>query len=183
MANSREIVLILVGEAWEASAAMLKIISAAIFLSALFPLHSEMNKAIGHSRYFLVMEVAKKSIQVAFIVIGIFYGITGLLWALVFASFTDYVFSASSSVKFLGYTWKDQVQDIAPSALIAVAAVLLASLVDAQLDGYSDILALLVKGGLVTAVFLCAVLVFYKVFPEVTQMLRTAVRDHALRLG
>lgn len=183
MANSREIVLILVGEAWEASAAMLKIISAAIFLNSLFPLHSEMNKAIGHSRYFLAMEVTKKSIQVAAIVIGLWFGITGLLWALVLTSVTDYVISASSSVKYLGYTWKDQGRDIVPSAFVTVAAVLLAALVDVHLGVYSSVLALLIKGSLVTAVFVFAILVFYKAFPEVIEKLRTAVRDHALRVS
>ena len=183
MANSREIVFILVGEAWEPSAAMLKIISAAIFLNSLFPLHTEMNKAIGYTRYFLAMEVTKKSILVGAIVMGTCFGITGLLWAVVFTSLSDYALSASSSAKYLGYTWRDQARDLVPSVLVTVAAVLLAAYTDAHLAGCTHASALLVKGGLVTAVFLFAILMFSRVFPEVTKSIRNAAREHIVRLG
>lgn len=121
--TAHEIVLILVGDAWSGSVPMLEILAFAAFFNVTFPLHSEANKAIGESRWFFWIEVAKKTALVGLVVLGIMQGVTWLLWALVASSVLDYLLSATTSVRYLGYTWRQQAFDIAPGMTLAGTAI------------------------------------------------------------
>lgn len=113
--NSREIVLILVGEQWAPSIPYLKIICIG---SIMFPLHSlnlTMLNAKGRSDLYLKLEILKKILIVPVIIIGIRFGIIGLLWGMVFNSFFAYFVNSMFSAKLINYPATEQLLDIAPT--------------------------------------------------------------------
>lgn len=149
-----EIILILIGEAWIQSVPMLEILGLASFFNILFPLHSEANKAIGESRWFLRIEIAKKTVLVALVCSGVYLGIDWLLWLMLFASLTDYGLSAMSSVRFLGYSWREQAADIMPALLVTGLAILAAKLASSALpDSVWLIFSGSLKGAVIVSVF------------------------------
>lgn len=163
-----EIILILVGPAWVDAVPMLQVLGLAAFFNVTFPLHSEANKAIGNSRWFFWAEVAKKSLLVLIVVIGIMAGLIWLLWGLVFASLLDYLLSAMSSVRFLGYSWRQQLVDIGPAFCLSILSMLLLQTVIQPWLSEIVVLALLAKIATIVALFCVAVLVFGRsLFPEV----------------
>ena len=178
---AREIVLILVGETWSASIPMLQTLSLAAFFGVTFPLHSEANKAIGASRWFFWIEVAKKTFLVALIGFGINLGLTWLLWALVISSFVDYLLSATSSARFLGYSWRAQIADLAPALGLTIIAIGLAELATNAFNDPGLWGGLVVQGGIVLVVFAGGIALFgARSFPEVHAQW-TELRSRTLR--
>jgi len=165
--SAREIVLILVGPAWMDAVPMLQVLGLAAFFNITFPLHSEANKAIGKSQWFFWVEVSKKTVFVLMVVIGIMTGVTWLLWALVVASILDYLLSALSSVRFLGYSWQQQLVDIGPSLVLALFSILLIQTVMLPWLPETLVLALLAKITAILVLFCLAVIgVGTRLFPE-----------------
>lgn len=175
---AEEIVLILFGQAWADAAPMLQVLALASFFKIVFPLHSEANKAIGASRWFFWIEVVKKTILVILICCGIYFGITWLLWALVLSSVADYALSAMSSVRFIGYSWGAQFRDLGPALGMTALAIGLAEAGAQTMTDPGALMGLLMKGGIVSAIFAAGVVVIgSRAFPEVHAVLaRLATR-------
>lgn len=115
--NSREIVLILIGEKWSKTIDYLKIICIS---GAFYPLHAinlNMLKALGRSDLFLRLEIIKKIMVVPVIIVAIQFGMIALIWGLVINSFAAYIINSMYSAKLLQYSTLDQLKDIAPTFL------------------------------------------------------------------
>lgn len=165
---ANELVLILVGDTWMQSVPMLQILGFAAFFKVIFPLHSEANKAIGESRWFFWVEVSKNTLLIVMIAIGILNGLTWLLWLIVLSSVMDYMLSATSSVRYLGYSWRQQAVDVGPALGLTVAAILAAQFGAEFLTGSGLFLGLVTKGSIILTVFGIAIpLVGSRAFPEV----------------
>lgn len=164
-----EIILILVGDAWIGAVPMLEILGLAAFFNILFPLHSEANKAIGASKWFLRVEVAKKTVLVMLVFSGVYLGLDWLLWLLFLASISDYVLSSMSSARFLDYSWREQSEDVLPALLLTCLAIMGTKLAaNALPDGSWLLLSGALKGVVILCVFLAGVLVLgSKAFPEI----------------
>ena len=172
--GARELVLILVGETWEPSAAMLRILAPAAFFMVLFPLHSEANKAIGESYWFMRIELAKKFVLLTLIIAGFYFGLKGVLIALVLASVSDYILSATSSARFLGYGWLQQLRDLLPAALCGAVAVVLLPLLTPEFAAFGLFGALIFKVGSISCIFLIAIFLLGDIaFPEAKLGLRS----------
>jgi teichuronic acid exporter len=181
---ANELVLILVGDAWIQSVAMLQILAFAAFFNVTFPLHSEANKAIGESRWFFWIEMSKKTFLVAMVAIGILNGITWLLWLIVLSSVVDYMLSAMSSVRYIGYSWRQQAADIGPALGVTFVAILAAQFAAEFLTDPGLLLGLFVKGSIVLTVFGIAILVIgSRKFPEIHSLFMRLVAQAAQRLG
>lgn len=167
--GANELILILVGEAWIQAVPMLEVLGLAAFFNILFPLHSEANKAIGASKWFFGIEVVKKTILVICVISGINFGLNWLLWLLLFASLSDYVLSAMSSVRFLGYSWRQQLEDVLPALVLTFFAIAIVKLSIIALPvGSLLLLTAVLKGGLILSVFAAGLLVVgAKAFPEI----------------
>lgn len=165
---AEEIVLVLFGQAWAEAAPMLQVLALVTFFNIVFPLHSEANKAIGASRWFFWIEVVKKTILVILVCCGMYFGITWLLWALVLSSVADYALSAVSSVRFIGYSWGSQFRDLGPALGMTALAIGLADAGAQTMTDPSALMGLLMKGGIVSAIFAAGVVVIgSRAFPEV----------------
>lgn len=119
-AISKSFIYCLIGTKWHDAAAYLPIICIS---SCLYPLHAinlNMLQVLGRSDLFLGLEIIKKIIGIAPIVIGIFLGIVPMLIAGVFTSVIAYFLNSYYSGKFLGYSSYAQLRDIYPSFLTAI---------------------------------------------------------------
>lgn len=113
-----QLIPLLLGHKWDAVIPLLKILCLGGVFASIFPLHSEMVKALGKSDLFFRIEMLKKA-AIVLVVFAIYrYGITALAWGAVLISVTDYAISAFPNVKLIGYSWRMQVQDILPTVLL-----------------------------------------------------------------
>ena len=181
---AEEIVLVLFGPHWVASGSMLQVLAAAAFPALLMPIHSEANKGIGRSHWFLWIEIAKKTVLIAALVLGMFFGIMGFLIAIVLVSVSDYILSAICSVRFIGYGWQAQLADLLPSLGTGLAAFAITIGVDAVLQPQEALVELLLKGMVVTLVFGAMFIAFgARAFPEASVAVRVFVYRTATRLS
>jgi O-antigen/teichoic acid export membrane protein len=166
---ANEIMLVLVGEAWIDAVPMLQILGLAAFFNILFPLHSEANKAIGAGNWFLKVEFFKKTLLVLLVSAGIYLGLNWLLWLLLFASFADYGLSATSSVRFLNYSWREQLEDILPALFLTFLSIVGAKLaIGALPEGAPLLVTAALKGGVILSIFCAGLLIVgAKAFPEI----------------
>lgn len=180
-----EVVPLIFGDRWTESGNMLEILAPAIFPAMLAPLHSEANKSLGNGRWFLWIEIVKKTLLVFVVALASFFGIKGLLLALVFVAFSDYYLSAISSVRFIEYSWKEQMSDMLPALFICLVAALVALLTDTVISpSGGKFVTLLLKGSVVSIVFGVIFLMFgSRLFPEAFFWVNSSIRRTATWLS
>lgn len=118
-AVAKPLIVILIGEKWLPAAIFLQIVC---FAGMLYPLHAinlNILQVMGRSDLFLKLEVIKKIIAIAPIVIGVFYGIEFMLLGSVFTSFIAYFLNSHYSAGLINYPTIDQLRDILPAFLIS----------------------------------------------------------------
>lgn len=113
-----ELVPLLFGPNWIGSVPLLQILCISGAIAAVFPLHSEMTKALGESSIFFKIEMLKKLVIVAVLAIVYRFGIAAFAWGAVAISFADYCLSAFPSVRLLGYSWRMQITDLSPALIL-----------------------------------------------------------------
>lgn len=123
-AVAKPMIVMLIGEKWLPAVPMLQILC---FNMMLYPLHSinlNMLQVQGRSDLFLKLEIIKKCIAVGPILLGIFLDIYWMLAGSVLTGWVAYLLNARYSGPFLNYSIKDQVKDIMPGFLVALAMAL-----------------------------------------------------------
>ena len=118
-AVSKPLIVILIGEKWLPSVYFLQIIC---FSGMLYPLHAinlNILQVKGRSDLFLKLEVIKRIIAIAPILIGVFYGIEYMLWGSVFTAFISYFLNSHYSARLIDYPTMDQMKDILPTFFIS----------------------------------------------------------------
>jgi teichuronic acid exporter len=119
-AVSKSLLLILIGEKWLPAVHFLQIIC---FSGMLYPLHAinlNILQVKGRSDLFLKLEILKKVIAIAPIIIGIFYGIEYMLYGSVCTSFIAYFLNSYYSADLINYSTKKQITDILPTFLVSL---------------------------------------------------------------
>ena len=120
-AVAKPLILLLIGVKWIPSIVFLQILC---FAAMLYPLHAinlNMLMVKGRSDLFLKLEIIKKIIGIAPVIIGIFYGIEIMLIGSVFVSFIAYFLNSYYSANLINYTTLDQIKDVLPTFLVALA--------------------------------------------------------------
>lgn len=120
-ACAESMIYVLIGEQWMGCVPMLQIICT---YSMLYPLHSlnlNMLQVQGRSNLFLKLEIIKKIIGIAPILLGIFVNIYWMLSGTFVIGVISYYLNAYYSGPFLNYSIKEQVKDILPSFGVAVS--------------------------------------------------------------
>ena len=122
---AKQLILVLIGDKWLDCVPLMQIVC---FSMALYPLHSinlNMLQVQGRSDLFLKLEIVKKVFGVLPVLAGIFFNI---YWMLIVGFITggciDFWLNSYYSGKFIGYSTKDQLKDIAPSLGVAFAVAL-----------------------------------------------------------
>ncbi|WP_196894152.1 lipopolysaccharide biosynthesis protein [Aureivirga marina] len=120
VAVAKPLIIFLVGEKWLVAVGYLQIIC---FGGMLYPLHSinlNILQVKGRSDLFLKLEIIKKIIAIAPIVVGILYGIKFMLWGGVLISFFSYFLNTYYSSTLIKYNVWEQIKDIIPSFLVSI---------------------------------------------------------------
>src|SRR5690606_6391544 len=125
----------------------------------LFPIHSynlNILKVKGRSDLFLKLEVIKKIMIIATIIVSFQFGIMGLVWGQVSASVVLLFINTYYSGKFIDYTSLDQLKDIFPIIAFAAIAGAFILIVDQQLKsiGIFDFYRLMIGGTIGVSLFL-----------------------------
>ena len=141
-AVAESLLTVLIGPQWKEAAHYLQIIC---FAASLYPL----------SDLFLKLEIVKKIIAVAPLLLGIFIDIDWMLWGSLATSIIAYFLNARYSGTLIGYPIRAQIKDILPS--FGVAAVMAACVWPLSLLDLRPIWMLLVQlcAGAVVAIGLC----------------------------
>lgn len=119
-AAAEPMILFLIGDRWLQSVPYLQLLC---FAGMLYPLHAlnlNMLMVKGRSDLFLKLEIAKKVTIIPLIVIGIQWGITGLIGALIAGSFIAFFMNSFYSGRMIGYSMREQVGDILPAMCTAI---------------------------------------------------------------
>jgi O-antigen/teichoic acid export membrane protein len=120
-AMAKPMIVTLIGEKWLPSVEYLQLLC---FSAMLFPLHA-LNLNIlnvkGRSDVFLRLEIIKKLLAVPVIIAGIAMGIRALLTGMIIISVISYFINSYYSARLIGYPVKEQLGDIMPSFLLAMA--------------------------------------------------------------
>jgi len=116
---AKPLIIFLIGEKWLQSVPYLQLLC---FAGIFYPLHAlnlNILKVKGRSDLFLRLEVLKKIMIVPLFIIGLQWGIKGLIYALIVQSFFAYFLNSYYSGKMIDYPVKEQVSDILPSFFAA----------------------------------------------------------------
>ncbi len=120
-AIAEPLVITLIGEQWLPSVIYLQLLC---FVGMFYPLHAinlNMLKVQGRSDLFLRLEIIKKLMAIPVIIIGITLGIKYMIIGMIVNSMIAYFLNSYYSGRFLSYSSLEQIKDILPSFLLAVA--------------------------------------------------------------
>lgn len=120
-AIAKPMILTLVGEKWLPTVIYLQMLC---FVGMLYPLHAlnlNMLNVLGRSDLFLKLEILKKALAIPVIILGIFWGIKMMILGMIFNSLIAYYLNSYWSGMLIDYSIKQQVEDVLPSFLLAVA--------------------------------------------------------------
>jgi len=90
---------------------------------AFWPLHTaNLNaiKATGHSGIFLYLEIIKKVLETAVLLVTMRYGVMAITWGLLFSGFVSVVINAWPNRRLLNYTILQQLRDAMPAMALSV---------------------------------------------------------------
>lgn len=114
-AIAKPMILVLIGEKWLPTVVFLQIICFSMMLYPLHAINLNMLQVQGRSDLFLKLEIAKKTIAIIPVLLGIFINIYWMLIGSVFSGLICYYLNAYYSGKFINYNISEQVRDILPS--------------------------------------------------------------------
>lgn len=122
-AVARPFVLVLLTEKWLPATPFLQIICLAMTLYPLNAINLNICKVMGRSDIFLRLEIIKKTIALALVVIAIPWGVLAIASSALLTGMIGFYLNARYNGELIDYPWIDQLKDILPTfALAAVAA-------------------------------------------------------------
>jgi len=116
---------LILGREWLAAVPYFQVLSLAAML---FPIHAfnvNVLKVYGRSDLYLKLEVFKKSFLAIGIIIGLQFGVIGLIWSSVLVSLISLLINTYYSSKLINYSTKRQLLDMLPILLLASLTFLL----------------------------------------------------------
>lgn len=160
-----QLVVFLFTEKWLPIVPIFQIIC---FSGILYPLHLYnllILQVKGRSDLFLKLEVIKKIILIAIIVISIFYGFTSLLVGSVIASIVALFINTHYAGSMIDYTMKQQLLDILPIFVISICMGLVVFFINDNLITYNNISRLIISSsaGLIIYIFLAFIFKFQSI--------------------
>lgn len=170
-AVSEPLLYCLIGPKWHEAATYLPWIC---LTGSLYPLHAinlNMLQVQGRSDLFLGLEILKKIIGIAPLMIGALIGIFPMLYTSVFTSIICYFLNSYFPGKLLGYTSWMQIKDVAPSFVISmIMAVVVYFLKYLPISNWF-ILPIQIAIGLTVFILLCKVIKIDE-YKEVINMIK-----------
>lgn len=126
-----------------------------------YPIHTaNLNaiKALGRSDLFLKLEIQKKVVGILLLLTTMWFGVMAMAYSLLVSSFISQLINSWPNRKLLKYTYFQQLYDIAPSILLALAMGAIVFAV--PLLGMGDLLTLVLQVALGGILYLAGSIVF-----------------------
>ena len=146
-----------------------------------YPVHTaNLNaiKAMGHSDYFLKLEIAKKIIGMLLLLSTMWFGVIEMAYSLLIGTVVGMIINAWPNRKLLNYAYLEQMKDILPSIVLAVFMGCCVKLI--ELLGLSTAVTLLVQIPLGAVIYIGAsALLHLESYEYLMKMLRPVLKKIA----
>ncbi len=119
IAAAKPLTLLLLGENWVASVVFLQFCSLFFMFVPIHIINQQAISAIGRSDVSLKLEIGKKIIGIAMLFCGLPFGVPGLLIGKALSSILALGLTAVPNRQLFGYTFREQVADLLPSAMLS----------------------------------------------------------------
>lgn len=170
------LIQVLFGRQWLPAAPLLQIMALAVLLFPIHALNLQALMAQGHAVLMFRLEMAKKAVGVILLMIGLGFGMAGIVWSQVVHSCVALVINTYYTRRLLGYGTLPQLTDAAPPLLSAAFAAGVVMAVDAHAPTAAvwRVSALCLVGGL-SYVFALALL-GRETWRDATALIRESLR-------
>ena len=118
---ARPLITLLYGAKWETSIPYFQILCIYSMVYSLNTLHTNVIKSLGRSRIFFTIQLAKRAVGIGLIILGVHWGIYGLLWAVVANGYISTMVNIFVNRRLVGYGFWMQLKDIGGCYLLSVA--------------------------------------------------------------
>jgi O-antigen/teichoic acid export membrane protein len=119
------LIIFFLGEKWKLSIAFFQILCLSYILIPIHSLNLNILSAFGRSDLFLRLELIKKAMFVLIVVIGLSFGVNGLLWSGVLSSVIALFINTHYSGRIINYSTREQLKDILPTLLLSASMFLI----------------------------------------------------------
>lgn len=119
MVLARPIILFLFGDCWLPAVPYFKILSIGGMAMCLQDLNYSAVAALGESKLIFKWTLIKRIVGIGLLLLGVRWGIYGILWASVAVSIFAYIVNAVLAAKVVGYKLLNQFVDLIPAAMLA----------------------------------------------------------------
>ena len=152
------------GSSWLPAVPFFRVLSIAAILYPIHAFNINVLQVYGRSDLFLKLEIIKKTFLVLGMLVGFQFGIMGLVWSSVFASFMSLLINTHYSSKLINYSTKKQLLDMLPIVLLAGLTFLLMYYSVYLMIDYSNSIQI-AFASLVGITFYLGINAFFKVSP------------------
>lgn len=154
-AAAENFILGLIGPKWADAIPYLRLLSFTGIFFTLRYLNLNLLIVKGRSDLYLKLEIITKLLSIPAILIGAFFGIKTMILGMIVASMMDFYFTSSWSGKFIQYSTRQQIKDIAPYFLFTIPLGLIVWLVG-EIPFFAPLVLLILQSiiGFVSAILL-----------------------------
>jgi len=145
MVNSKEIILLTIGEKWSEAIPFMQMLCLANMPYIVQALNGNIFKTRDRTDLMLKSQIYLRILMIPVVVIGVLYGIKTLLIGLTIHSLASYLVVANMSGKLIEYSIKEQLKDLLPIALYIGVAVSISVLLTGIMGGGNLVVTLLFK--------------------------------------
>lgn len=125
---AKPIFVILFSDKWLPSVACFQILCIAGLVNCMQSVNYQVVAAVGQSKQLFKWNVIKRIIGICLMFIGIYWGINGILWAVVLSSYITFYVNAWLASKSVQYSVLQQVTDALPLLSLSTVAAMITSL-------------------------------------------------------
>ncbi len=118
--TAEPLVHLLLGDKWKAVVPFIQIMCVANFFRPITISNWEAIKALGYSGITLKLEILKKVLDVAILLVSIRMGVTAIAWGVVLFNFCCVFINLAPNIKLLDYKIREQVKDAVPTFFISM---------------------------------------------------------------
>lgn len=121
MIVAQPLICLLYGSKWVTSAPYFQILCISGLIYTVNTLNTNVMKSLGKGKIYFVIQILKRLIGIALILVGVRFGIYGLLWAVASVAYISFIINALVNKKLINYGLFRQLGDIGVCLLLAVA--------------------------------------------------------------
>lgn len=155
---AKQLTIVLLTEKWIESVPYLQLLAIAAGISLIGNISLQSIKAIGRSDVVLKLEIIKKPVYIFLLIVGVLISPLAIAFTMVIYSIYSSIANARPLLKLVGYTYKEQIQDIWQSFFMTVIMCLIIWGLRFVIHNYLVLLILQVLIGMILYFILSAVL-------------------------